>query len=96
MSFFTDDAVLEMPRGPHPWGWRFQRREELRSGLASRFAGHRRRLHGEDRHWGSKQDAIAAIEGTSVQQVPGTPEYVRFSIPAQCTHPNYHESDKPA
>jgi arabinogalactan oligomer / maltooligosaccharide transport system permease protein len=29
-----------------------------------------------DGHRGSKQDAIAAIEGTSVQQVPGTPEYV--------------------
>ena len=29
-----------------------------------------------DAHRGSKQDAIAAIEGTSVQQVPGTPEYV--------------------
>jgi hypothetical protein len=39
MSFFTDDAVLEMPRGPHPWGRRFQRRGEVRSGLASRFAG---------------------------------------------------------
>ena len=29
-----------------------------------------------DAHRGSKQDAISAIEGTSVQQVPGTPEYV--------------------
>jgi arabinogalactan oligomer / maltooligosaccharide transport system permease protein len=29
-----------------------------------------------DAHRGSKEDAIAAIEGTSVQQVPGTPEYV--------------------
>jgi ketosteroid isomerase-like protein len=27
MSFFTDDAVLEMPRGPHPWGRRLQRVE---------------------------------------------------------------------
>jgi ketosteroid isomerase-like protein len=24
MSFFVDDPVLEMPRGPHPWGRRFQ------------------------------------------------------------------------
>jgi hypothetical protein len=24
MSFFTDDCVLEMPRGPHPWGRRFE------------------------------------------------------------------------
>jgi ketosteroid isomerase-like protein len=27
MSLFTDDAVLEMPRGPHPWGRRLQGRE---------------------------------------------------------------------
>ena len=29
MSFFADDPVLEMPRGPHPWGQRFQGREEV-------------------------------------------------------------------
>jgi hypothetical protein len=28
MGFFTDDAVLELPRGPYPWGRRFQGREE--------------------------------------------------------------------
>jgi hypothetical protein len=39
MSFFTDDPVLELPRGPHPWGRRFHGREEVRAGLASRFAG---------------------------------------------------------
>ena len=33
LSFFTDDAVLELPRGPHPWGRRFQGRDEVRSGL---------------------------------------------------------------
>ena len=26
MSFFGDDAVLEMPRGPDPWGRRLQGR----------------------------------------------------------------------
>ena len=39
MSFFTDDPVLELPRGPQPWGRRFQGREEVRAGLARRFAG---------------------------------------------------------
>jgi ketosteroid isomerase-like protein len=29
MSFFTDDCVLEMPRGPHPWGRRFEGREAV-------------------------------------------------------------------
>lgn len=39
MGLFVDDPVLEPPRGPHPWGQRFQGREQVRSGLASRFAG---------------------------------------------------------
>jgi ketosteroid isomerase-like protein len=32
MSLFVDDPVLELPRGPNPWGQRFQGREEVRSG----------------------------------------------------------------
>jgi ketosteroid isomerase-like protein len=51
MSFFVDDAVLEMPRGPHPWGRRFQGLEAVRVGLASRFAGLPDVHYGEDRHW---------------------------------------------
>jgi ketosteroid isomerase-like protein len=39
MGFFTDDPVLELPRGPHPLGQRFQGRKAVRSGLAGRFAG---------------------------------------------------------
>jgi ketosteroid isomerase-like protein len=30
MSFFVEDPVLEVPRGPHPWGRRFQGRDEVR------------------------------------------------------------------
>jgi hypothetical protein len=51
MGFFTDDCVLEMPRGPHPWGRRLQGREAARSGLASRFAGIPDVHYGADRHW---------------------------------------------
>ena len=51
MRFFTDDGVLEMPRGPHPWGQRFQGWEAVRSGLASRFAGIPDVHYGDDRHW---------------------------------------------
>jgi ketosteroid isomerase-like protein len=51
MRFFTDDCVLEMPRGPDPWGRRFEGREAVRSGLASRFAGLPDVHYGEDRHW---------------------------------------------
>jgi ketosteroid isomerase-like protein len=39
MSFFADDCVLEMPRGPHAWGARYQGKQAVREGLASRFAG---------------------------------------------------------
>jgi steroid delta-isomerase-like uncharacterized protein len=39
MAFFADDCVLEMPRGPNPWGARFEGREAVRQGLASRFEG---------------------------------------------------------
>jgi steroid delta-isomerase-like uncharacterized protein len=39
MTFFADDCVLEMPRGPHPWGRRCEGRDAVREGLASRFEG---------------------------------------------------------
>ena len=39
MAFFAEDCVLEMPRGPHPWGLRCEGRQAVRDGLASRFAG---------------------------------------------------------
>jgi ketosteroid isomerase-like protein len=39
MSFFADDCVLEMPRGPHPFGARYQGKPAVREGLAARFAG---------------------------------------------------------
>ena len=32
MSFFADDAVLEMPRGPHPWGNRYEGAAAVRAG----------------------------------------------------------------
>ena len=39
MSFFADDCVLEMPRGPDPWGARYAGKAAVREGLRSRFAG---------------------------------------------------------
>jgi ketosteroid isomerase-like protein len=50
MGFFAEDPVLELPRGPDPWGRRFQGREEVRAGLASRFAGLPDVHYGDDRH----------------------------------------------
>ena len=39
MMFFADDCILEMPRGPHAWGARFEGKQAVRQGLASRFKG---------------------------------------------------------
>ncbi len=49
MSFFGEDCMLEMPRGPDPWGRRLEGR--VREGLASRFAGIPDVHYGDDRHW---------------------------------------------
>ena len=39
MAFFADDALMEMPRGPEPWGTRFVGKAAVREGLVGRFAG---------------------------------------------------------
>jgi len=39
MALFADDCVLEMPRGPEPWGSRFEGKAAVRAALAGRFAG---------------------------------------------------------
>jgi hypothetical protein len=39
MSLFADDCVLDMPRGSHPFGTRFEGERKVREGLAARFEG---------------------------------------------------------
>jgi ketosteroid isomerase-like protein len=39
MSLFVDDCVLESPRGPDPWGRRFEGRGAVAEGLRARFTG---------------------------------------------------------
>jgi ketosteroid isomerase-like protein len=39
MSLFADECVLETPRGPEPWGLRFEGKEAVAEGLAARFTG---------------------------------------------------------
>jgi ketosteroid isomerase-like protein len=51
MTFFAADAVLEMPRGPHPWGQRFEGTDAVRAALAGRFAGLPNVHYGDGRHW---------------------------------------------
>lgn len=51
MTFFSEDCVLEMPRGPEPWGTRFQGPEAVREGLAQRFRGLPDVHYADDEHW---------------------------------------------
>src|SRR5215217_1186482 len=51
MAFFADDAVVEMPRGPDPWGSRAEGKAAVREALAGRFAGIPDVHYSEDRHW---------------------------------------------
>src|SRR6478752_534340 len=39
MAHFADDCLLEMPRGPHPWGTRSEGKTAVREALAGRFQG---------------------------------------------------------
>lgn len=51
MDFFAEDCVLEMPRGPDPWGTRYTGKQQVREGLQSRFAGLPDVHYAEDRHF---------------------------------------------
>jgi steroid delta-isomerase-like uncharacterized protein len=39
LEHFADDAVFESPRGPDPWGQRFEGRDAVREAFAGRFTG---------------------------------------------------------
>ena len=66
MEFFADDCVFEMPRGPDPWGRRYVGREQVREGLASRFAGLPDVHYGDDTHW------VCGNRGVSEWTITGT------------------------
>ena len=66
MSFFADDCVLELPRGPDPWGRRLEGRERVREGLAGRFAGIPDVHYGDDSHW------VSGDRGVSEWTLTGT------------------------
>jgi len=39
VAFFTDDGMFDSPRGPDPWGRRFEGKDAVRDGFAARFEG---------------------------------------------------------
>src|SRR5579872_6412475 len=66
MSFFAEDCKFDMPRGPSPWGRRYIGKEQVREGLAGRFAGIPDVHYGEDRHF------VSGNRGASEWRLTGT------------------------
>ena len=62
MTFFGDDCVLEMPRGPQAWGTRLEGRQAVRQGLASRFEGL------PDVHYGDEEHFVDADRQTGISK----------------------------
>jgi ketosteroid isomerase-like protein len=67
MTFFTDDCVLETPRGADPWGTRFAGQAKVRAGLKQRFDGIPDVHYGEDDHWVCGDHAVSTwlLTGTT-------------------------------
>jgi steroid delta-isomerase-like uncharacterized protein len=75
VAFFADDAVFESPRGPDPWGTRFEGKEAVREGLAARFEGIPDVHYGQDRHF------VCGDRGVSEWTLTGsTTEGVRLEV----------------
>ena len=76
MSFFSEDCVLEMPRGPAPGGRRLVGKQQVREGIQSRLDGIPDIHYGDDRHWvcGDRGVSEWTIRGT---QRTGEPIEVR-------------------
>ena len=66
MAFFSEDAVLESPRGPTPHGTRFVGRDAVREGLAARFTGI------PDVHYGDDDHFVSGDRGASEWTLTGT------------------------
>lgn len=68
LEFFSEDCVLETPRGDEPWGTRFAGREEVRKGLAARFEGLPDVHDADDEHWRCGDHAVSKwlLTGTTI------------------------------
>ncbi|MDO9712759.1 nuclear transport factor 2 family protein [Paracraurococcus lichenis] len=66
MAFFAEDCALEMPRGPDPWGSRYEGFGSVREALRGRFDGIPDITYGDDTHY------IAGETGMSKWTLRGT------------------------
>jgi len=68
MTYFADECVFYMPRGPSPRGDRYVGKDEVRAGLAKRFMGIPDVHYGEDQHWVCGDVGVSewTLTGTSV------------------------------
>jgi steroid delta-isomerase-like uncharacterized protein len=66
MSFFTEDCVLDMPRGPAPGGRHLVGKAQVREGIQSRFDGIPDDVNDDDRHF------IIGDRGVSEWTIRGT------------------------
>jgi ketosteroid isomerase-like protein len=66
MSFFTDDCVFDMPRGPGPGGRLLIGKQQVREGIRSRFDGIPDIRYEDDRHWTCGERGVSewTIRGT--------------------------------
>jgi ketosteroid isomerase-like protein len=64
LEHFADDAVFESPRGPHPFGTRYEGKDAVRAGLARRFEGIPDVHYGDDRHFVSADGSRGVSEWT--------------------------------
>jgi ketosteroid isomerase-like protein len=66
MSLFAEDCVFESPRGPDPWGRRFEGRAAVREGLGARFTTI------PDVRYGGGSHVVAGDRGVSEWTLTGT------------------------
>ena len=66
MSFFAEDCVLEMPRGPAPGGRRLVGKQQVREGIQARLDGIPDIRYDDDRHWFCGERGVSewTIRGT--------------------------------
>ena len=72
MTFFSDDCVLEMPRGPDPWGRRLVGSSAVREGLRTRFSGIPDVQYKDDTHFVCGETGVSqwTLRGTSADGQP--------------------------